>query len=189
MGPDRPFEAQDSDPLSFQPKYPPPFPLEKCANDPRGEDRPLVCRHPHGACTKARLRLQGGGGSQHCLLNVRESAEGQGPRPGWGRGGQIQPSIQSGEGPAPGTHSWPRCQPAVHPGPPAPRPAERPGQERSRRLHPPEGRAPVAWGVPQSLGGTPSYCGEAVGPVLTPDDQTHACGEGPRNGVPWPSRL
>lgn len=141
MGPDRPFEAQDSDPLSFQPKYPPPFPLEKCANDPRGEDRPLVCRHPHGACTKARLRLQGGGGSQHCLLNVRESAEGQGPRPGWGRGGQIQPSIQSGEGPAPGTHSWPRCQPAVHPGPPAPRPAERPGQERSRRLHLPEGRA------------------------------------------------
>lgn len=172
--------------MSFQPKHPPPCPLEKCANDPRGEDRPLVCGHPHGACTKAWLRLREG--SRRCLLNVRESAEGQQPQPGWGRGGQIQPSIQSGEGPAPGTHSWPRCQPAVHPGPPAPRPAERAGQERSRRLHTPEGRALGAWGVPQSLGGTPSSRGKAVGPVLTPDDQTHAWkGKGPEMGF-WGPR-
>lgn len=58
VGPGRPSKAQDTAPLSFQPKHPPPFRLEKCANDPRGEDQPLVCRHPHGACTKAQLRLR-----------------------------------------------------------------------------------------------------------------------------------
>lgn len=34
VGPGRPSEAQDTAALSFQPKHPPPFRLEKCANDP-----------------------------------------------------------------------------------------------------------------------------------------------------------
>lgn len=76
--PDRPFKTQDTIPLSFQPKCPRPFPLEKCTNEPQGEDRPLVCRNPHGVHTRARLRIREGGGSWHSLLNVRERAEGHG---------------------------------------------------------------------------------------------------------------
>lgn len=118
------------------------------------------------------------------VTNVRESAEGQQPQPGWGRGGQIQLWHPVCRGSWPGTHSWPRCRASRSPQAPSTTPCREARSERSRRLHLPEGRALGPWGVPQSLGGTPLR-GEAVGSQLTPADQTHACRKG-LNGVLGP---
>ena len=148
--PDRPFKTQDTIPLSFQPKCPRPFPLEKCTNEPRGEDRPLVCRNPHGVHTKARLRIREGGGSWHCLLNVRERAEGQGLWLGCrGAGGQIQPSIGPGGGHGAGHRAVPGAGLGSTQGPtPSTTPYTEgpPGQGRKRKAASALGRGPGGFG-------------------------------------------